>query len=63
MKRILKLLPSLALAVLLPKLLAADTDGEFKSIFDGKDLTGWEGNPKYWSVKDGAITGEVKDPK
>jgi hypothetical protein len=63
MKRILKLLPSLALAVLLPKLWAADTDGEFKSIFNGKDLTGWDGNPKYWSVKDGAITGEVKDPK
>ncbi|WP_193212681.1 3-keto-disaccharide hydrolase [Luteolibacter marinus] len=28
-----------------------------KPIFNGKDLTGWEGNPKLWSVKDGAITG------
>ena len=29
----------------------------FQSIFNGTDLTGWEGNPKLWSVKDGAITG------
>jgi hypothetical protein len=26
-------------------------------LFNGKDLTGWDGNPKLWSVKDGAITG------
>src|SRR5437660_11369583 len=32
---------------------------EFQSIFNGRDLTGWEGNPKLWSVRDGAITGET----
>ena len=26
-------------------------------IFNGKDLTGWEGNMDLWSVKDGCITG------
>ena len=26
-------------------------------LFNGKDLTGWEGNKDLWSVKDGAITG------
>jgi uncharacterized protein (TIGR03067 family) len=31
----------------------------FKSLFNGKDLTGWDGNPKLWSVKDGAITGQT----
>ena len=31
----------------------------FLSIFNGKDLTGWDGNPKLWSVKDGAITGQT----
>ena len=31
----------------------------FQSIYNGKDLTGWEGNPKLWSVKDGAITGQT----
>jgi hypothetical protein len=28
-------------------------------IFDGKDLTDWEGNPKLWSVRDGCIRGET----
>lgn len=37
---------------------SADIIG-FKMIFNGKDLTGWDGSPKLWSVKDGAITGET----
>lgn len=32
---------------------------EFKSIFDGKTLDGWEFDPVYWSVQDGAITGVI----
>jgi hypothetical protein len=32
-----------------------------KQLFNGKDLTGWEGNPKLWSVQDGAITGKTSD--
>jgi hypothetical protein len=31
----------------------------FRSMFNGKDLTGWDGNPKLWSVRDGAITGQT----
>jgi len=38
--------------------LAADEAG-FKSLFNGKDLTGWEGRPEHWSVQDGAITGKT----
>jgi hypothetical protein len=34
-------------------------EAEFVSIFDGKTLDGWEGNPVYWSVQDGAITGTI----
>lgn len=30
----------------------------FVSLFNGKDLTGWKGDSKYWSVRDGAIIGE-----
>lgn len=43
-------------------LLAATTlhAGEVE-IFNGKDLTGWEGNEKLWSVEDGAITGRTTD--
>jgi hypothetical protein len=29
--------------------------------FDGKDLEGWEGHAKYWSVRDGAIVGKNDD--
>lgn len=45
-----------ALVALAPFTQAAD--GGFKSIFNGKDLSGWEGNPGFWSVRDGAITGQ-----
>jgi hypothetical protein len=31
-----------------------------KQLFNGKDLTGWEGNPASWSVKDGVIVGVTK---
>jgi hypothetical protein len=30
---------------------------EPKALFNGTDLTGWEGNMELWSVKDGCITG------
>src|SRR5687768_15892530 len=30
---------------------------EERQIFNGRDLTGWEGNAANWSVKDGCITG------
>jgi len=32
---------------------------DLQSIFNGKDLTGWDGDPRLWSVKDGAIRGET----
>lgn len=38
--------------------LKADDTG-FKPIFNGKDLDGWDGNPKFWRVDDGAIVGET----
>ena len=30
-----------------------------KSIFNGTDLSGWDGDPKLWSVKDKSIHGET----
>lgn len=36
---------------------------EDKQLFNGTDLTGWEGRSDLWSVKDGAITGQTQpDP-
>jgi len=34
-----------------------------KEIFNGKDLTGWKGNPELWSVQDGCITGTTTAEK
>ncbi len=42
---------------------AMAADGDFKSIFDGKTLTGWDGDPAYWRVEDGAITGQTTPDK
>lgn len=30
-----------------------------KALFNGKDLAGWDGDPKLWSVQDGVITGQT----
>ena len=41
-----------------PAALTQDEPG-FQSIFDGMTLTGWEGNPTYWRVRNGALVGEI----
>ena len=41
---------------------ASAQDG-FKPLFNGKDLTGWDGNPELWSVEDGCITGKTNGPE
>lgn len=30
----------------------------YVSLFNGTDLSGWDGNPKFWRVENGAIIGE-----
>jgi uncharacterized protein (TIGR03067 family) len=47
-----------ALGLLIQTATAAPEPG-FTSIFNGKNLTGWDGNPALWSVKDGAIVGQT----
>ena len=47
-----------ALSLLIAPVRAADEEG-FKSIFNGKDLTGWRGDTKFWSVQDGALTAKT----
>ena len=36
---------------------------DMKVIFNGKDLTGWDGDPRLWSVRDGVIHGETTAEK
>ena len=61
----------LVTALLFPSFAAAADDfvkappepKDMKKIFNGEDLTGWDGDPKLWTVKDGAIRGETTPDK
>ncbi|MEX2215533.1 MAG: PVC-type heme-binding CxxCH protein [Phycisphaeraceae bacterium] len=57
MKRTMHALCCLMLSLSMLPHAAHAEEGEWKSIFNGKDLTGWDGDKKFWSVEDGAITG------
>jgi hypothetical protein len=60
MKKVLLLIAGAVLCVCS----ATAAESGFKALFDGKDLSGWEGNPKLWSVENGAITGKTgSDPE
>jgi hypothetical protein len=37
---------------------AASTAG-WRSLFNGRDLSGWDGDPRMWSVRDGVVHGET----
>ena len=60
---------SICAAVFLPALngqIAALEETGFQSIFDGKSLAGWDGDPQFWRVENGAIVGQTakdKQPK
>lgn len=63
-----RLLKATALAFLLASGCAtlaeegSDGDAGFVSLFDGRTLAGWRGDPSIWSVRDGAITGGSDAP-
>lgn len=41
------------------KLDKGSTEAGFLRLFNGRDLTGWDGDPNFWSVKDGIIIAQV----
>ena len=47
----------LALALVAPGAFAKDG---FKPLFNGKNLDGWEGDPRLWKVRDGMIVGSTE---
>ena len=56
---------NLALALIMAALalpLTSQAQDGFKPLFNGKDLTGWDGNPELWRVEDGCITGTTTGP-
>ncbi len=36
-------------------------ESSFESLFNGKDLTGWDGLSQFWSVENGAIVGQTSE--
>jgi hypothetical protein len=42
-----------------PMPVVTNDESGFEQIFDGKSLAGWEGDPQYWRVENGALVGEV----
>ncbi len=60
MKTLARLMFVSMFAILMLGAMTASADDEgFRTIFDGKTLDGWDGDPKFWSVEDGAMTGET----
>ena len=57
--KINSLLPAAALAAILLSACQTSMTGGAKSLFNGRDLTGWNGRMNHWSVQDGAITGKT----
>ncbi|HTW67456.1 MAG TPA: DUF1080 domain-containing protein [Bryobacteraceae bacterium] len=54
---------SLSLAALFLVSAAPAPAQSFTSMFDGKTLQGWDGDPMFWRVENGAIVGETKPDK
>lgn len=44
-----------------PVLQAPAESGEYRSLFNGRDLAGWDGDPRLWSIRDGVIHGETTE--
>lgn len=42
-------------------LVAPPEPSSMQQLFNGRDLTGWTGDPRLWSVKDGVIHGETTE--
>lgn len=41
----------------------ASAQEDFTSLFNGKDLAGWDGDPKLWKVEDGVVIGTCSGPE
>lgn len=47
----------------LSKLIPPRVEEGFQSMFDGTSLKGWDGDPKFWRVEDGALVGQTTTDK
>jgi hypothetical protein len=56
-------LTMLAVSFLFAATVRGEDEKGFVPIFNGKDLTGWEGESEYWSVEEGLLTGKTTSQK
>ena len=56
------MLTGAATFLMLGSMAAGAQEKGFRSLFNGENLDGWDGNPEIWSVKDGVITGKSSGP-
>jgi type 1 glutamine amidotransferase len=54
---------AMSLAIISMAGMTARAEDGWETIFDGKTLDKWDGNPEFWSVRDGAITGQTTPEK
>lgn len=62
MTRLALLAVVLVVTVLCPAVGLADhheLDDGFRTLFNGEDLTDWDGDPRFWRVEDGVLVGET----
>ena len=43
------------------RLLAHDETNSWKELFNGRDLSGWDGDPRFWRAEKGTITGQTTE--
>ena len=55
------ILVNLYIATVLCGAATEKNENGFESLFNGKDLTGWAGDPRRWSVRDGFIRGQTSE--
>ena len=53
-----KAVAAAAAARVAPSRWCMDDSAGFEPIFDGKTLNGWDGDPAFWRVENGAIVGQ-----
>ncbi len=51
----------LVVSLMAPVVRADDPEPGFFSLFNGSDLSGWEGDKRFWRVEDGVIVGQTTE--
>ena len=54
-----KIFTTILLVLSLSSILIAKDQDQFSALFNGNDLSDWEGSPELWKVEDGMIVGST----